>query len=54
MPETATRSSHLEPEHGPAERDAADLGLLIFASLERIREQVRLEREKRGMTGPRA
>lgn len=50
MPETAARSSHAQPENGPPEREAADLGLLIFASLEHICEQVRLERQKRGLT----
>jgi hypothetical protein len=33
--------------------DAADVGLLIFASIERIREQVKLEQACRRMAAPR-
>ena len=45
MAETAARNTNGSPATGPAERDTADLGQLIFASLERIREKVRRERE---------
>ena len=43
MAETATGTENRMPIEGPAAPEAADVGLLIFASIERIREQVRLE-----------
>lgn len=44
MADTATRAADRMPTEGPSAPDAADVGLLIFASIERIREQIRLER----------
>ena len=43
MADMATRTEHRLPTEGPPVPDAADVGLLIFASIERIREQIRLE-----------
>ena len=43
MADTAARTANQLPAAGAAAPDAADLGQLILASIERIREQVRLE-----------
>lgn len=52
MADTATRTEPRMPTEEPPARDAADVGLLIFASIERIREQIRLERACQRTTMP--
>lgn len=53
MADMAARTANRTPANETAAPDAADVGLLIFASIERIREQVRLEQAYQRAAAPR-